>query len=255
MNTLFKKKATPLQSLKYLLLLISIFALIGCTSGDDDLPERIQSFQILSIGDSRVEGHETDFVSYRYELWKLLKNDTRDVDFFGSRIDQRIYPDFQETQFDTQHEGKSGDRIDEALIRLDTLITNNPNVVGNIVLLGIGGNDLIQGISAGTSIQNLNIMIDKLQEANSSTTIFIEKIAPGTTSFQESNAMNQSEYETFNNAISNLALIRSTPQSRVIAVDMSTLLTDEDYADQVHYNQSGAQKIANQYYEAIQLLF
>jgi len=232
MNTWFQKKGKPLQSLKYLLLLIVIFALVGCTSGDDELPERIQSLQILSIGDSRVEGHETDFVSYRYELWKLLKNDDRIIDFLGSRIDQRIYPDFQETQFDINHEGKSGDRIDEALIRLDTLIANNPSAVGNIVLLGIGGNDLVQGVSAGTSIQNLNRLIDKLQEANSTTTIFIEKIAPGTTDFQE-----------------------STSQSKVIAVDMSTILTDEDYADAVHYNQSGAQKIANQYYEAMQLFF
>ncbi|WP_299679357.1 GDSL-type esterase/lipase family protein [uncultured Dokdonia sp.] len=255
MNTWFQRKVTPLQSLNYFLLLIAIFTVVGCTNSDDELPERIQSFQILSIGDSRVEGHETDFVSYRYELWKLLKNDNSVVDFFGSRIDQRVYPDFQETQFDTQHEGKSGDRIDEALVRLDTLLTNNPSVVGNIVLLGIGGNDLIQGISAGTAIQNLNHMIDKLQATNSTTTIFIEKIAPGTSSFQESNAMNQSEYDAFNEAISNLAIIRTTSQSRVIAVDMSTILTDEDYADEVHYNQSGAQKVASQYYEAIQSSF
>lgn len=251
MKNLFKKKRLHLY---YFIFLILSLITISCNS-DDDLPEKIEFFQILSIGDSRVEGHATDFVSYRYELWKLLKENNKNVDFFGSRTDQRIYPDFQEIPFDIHHEGKGGDRVDQALIRLDTLITATPEMVGNVVLIGIGGNDLFQGIPASTSIQNLNLIIDKLQEVNESVTIIIEQIAPGTTDFQESNTMNYSEYIAFNNAISNLAVTRTTPTSKVIAVDMSTILNDQDYADDVHYNESGARKIANQYYEAMQILF
>ncbi len=254
MKILLRRELGQLNLRYYALLLIVIFAFLGCEN-DDDLPENIQLFQILPVGDSRVEGHETDFISYRYELWKLLKENNKDVDFFGSKLDERIYPDFQEISFDNNHEAKGGDRADQALERLDTLIANNPAIVGNIILLGIGGNDLVQGVSANNSIQNISSIIDKLQEVNNSVTIFIEKIAPGSTAFQESNAMNLSEYIAFNNAISNLAITKSTSESRVVVVDMSTILTDEDYADNVHYNQSGAQKIAIQYFEAMQILF
>lgn len=239
---------------RYVILAIVSVAFLSCNN-DDDLSEKIELFQILSIGDSRVEGHKTDFISYRYELWKLLKNDDRNIDFFGTRIDERVYPDFQEIPFDHNHEGRSGDRIDETLGRLEILITNHPDMVGNVVLLGVGGNDLVQGIPLDNSVEHLNLIIDKLQAANTSVTIFIEKIAPGTTSFQESNIVDRSEYTAFNNAISNIAIRKSTVKSRVVVVDMSILLTDENYADDVHYNQPGAQKIANQYFDAMQILF
>ena len=247
-------KIKPLSLRSYLMLFIVSFAFLSCES-EDDAPEGVEFFQILSIGDSRVEGHQTDFISYRYELWKLLKNEGKGVDFSGNRIDERVYPSFQEIPFDSNHEGKSGDRIDEALQRVDSLVINNPEMVGNVALLGIGGNDLVQGIPTSNSIRYLNLIIDRLQETNSSVTIFIERIAPGTTGFQEINGMDQSEYLAFNNAISDLAIARTTLQSRVIVVDMSTILNDADYADDVHYNQSGAQKIANQYFEAMQILF
>ncbi|MFT5890729.1 MAG: lysophospholipase L1-like esterase [Dokdonia sp.] len=254
MKILSRKKVRLLSLRHYVIVLIVSFAFLSCEN-DDDAPEGIEFFQILSIGDSRVEGHQTDFVSYRYELWKLLKNEGKGVDFFGNRIDERVYPSFQEIPFDSNHEGKSGDRIDEALQRVDSLVINNPEMVGNLVLLGIGGNDLVEGVSVDNSMQYLNSIIDKLQEANDSVNIFIEQIAPGTANFQEINGMDQSEYLAFNNAISDIAIAKTTSQSRVIAVDMSTVLTDEDYADDVHYNQSGTQKIANQYFEAMQFLF
>jgi lysophospholipase L1-like esterase len=244
----------PVSLRSYLVVFIVSFAFLSCES-EDDASEGVEFFQILSIGDSRVEGHQTDFVSYRYELWKLLKSEGKGVDFSGNRIDERVYPSFQDIPFDSNHEGKSGDRSDEALERVDSLITNNPEMVGNVALLGLGGNDLVQGIPINNSIRHLNLIIDKLQETNSSITIFIERIAPGTTGFQDNNGLSQSEYVAFNNAIYNIAIAKTTSESKVIVVDMSTVLDDEDYADDVHYNQSGAEKIANQYFEAMQFLF
>ncbi|MEP0264965.1 GDSL-type esterase/lipase family protein [Dokdonia sp.] len=254
MKILSKKNLRPIFVRRYVILLIASFIFLSC-SNEDDLPEKIEFFQILSIGDSRVEGHETDFVSYRYELWKLLKSEDKDVDFLGTRIDERIYPNFQDTPFDTNHEGKGGDKTNEVLGRLDSLIVNNPDMIGNVALLGIGGNDLVQGVPVDNSLRYLNLIIDKLQETNASMTIFIEKIAPGTTSFQESSDLDQARYIAFNNAISDIAINKTTLLSRVVVVDMSAILTDEDYADNVHYNQLGAQKVANQYFDAMQILF
>jgi len=250
MNVVLKRKLKfPIY-----LLSLSILGLVSCEE-DDGSVTTIQSFEILAIGDSRVEGHQTNFVSYRYELWKMLKENNKDVDFLGSRIDERIYPDFQEVPFDVNHEGKGGDVVGQTFARIDTLLTNTPETIGNVALIGLGGNDLIQDIPVDVSMRYLNLIISKLQEANASITIFIEQIAPGTTGYQENNIMGLEDYIRFNNAVAQLEILRSTPQSSVIVVDMSTILTDEDYADDVHYNESGAQKIANQYYEAMQILF
>ncbi len=51
--------------------------------------------------------------------------------------------------------------------------------------------------------------------------------------------------------ILNLANAQSTVNSKVIAVDMSTGFTDNFLADDVHYNEAGAEFIANRYYEAL----
>ncbi|WP_299767349.1 GDSL-type esterase/lipase family protein [uncultured Dokdonia sp.] len=250
MNVVLKRKLKfPIY-----LLSLSILGLVSCEEEDDSVMT-LQSFEILAIGDSRVEGHQTDFVSYRYELWKMLKENNKEIDFLGSRIDERIYPDFQEIPFDINHEGKGGDVVGQTFARIDTLLTNTPEMIGNVALIGLGGNDLIQDVPVDVSVRYLNLMISRLQEANESITIFIEQIAPGTTDYQENNIMGQEDYIRLNNAIAELAILRSTPDSSVITVDMTTILTDEDYADDVHYNESGAQKIANQYFEAMQFLF
>ena len=50
----------------------------------------------------------------------------------------------------------------------------------NVVLLCIGGNDLLNGIDdPQTAIDNIHLIIDAIQNAHPDVTIFIEKIAPG----------------------------------------------------------------------------
>lgn len=242
-----------MHSLKLgIICIIGLTLMLSCNKEENlsiiSPPTSSSSFQILPLGDSRVEGHDTAFESYRYELWKKLKERGLDIDFLGSETDHRTYPDFQNGMFDPNHEGHGGARTDQVLERVNTLISSNPESIGNVVLLCAGGNDLLEAYSASSAISNINEIIDALQMANNSITIFIEKIAAGTTAFNHSNEVDLAEFESFNNLISDVAANQSTSISKVIVVDMSNLLDDSDYADDVHYNNSGAEKIARQYF-------
>lgn len=232
----------------YIFLMLSIALLSNCQK---DQEPQIDYLEILPLGDSRVEGHPEDFVSYRYELWKLLRERNLDVDFVGSRKDQRSYPRVNDESFDIDHEGKSGDRSDQVLSRVNSLIASGAENVGEVVLLGAGGNDLLQMKSYESALSNLEAIIVALQNANPDVTIFIEQIEDGTTELNNYFQELRPNLEAFNAAIPVLAEEKSTATSKVIVVNMYDLLTDDDYADGVHYNEAGAKKIANEYFKAM----
>ncbi|MEM9680947.1 MAG: GDSL-type esterase/lipase family protein, partial [Bacteroidota bacterium] len=230
-------------------LLLVVVLNTGCSNEESSPlpPVSTNEIQILPLGDSRVEGNRPDHESYRYELWKLLISENLDIDFLGSQIDNAIYPRFNDTSFDVNHEGMVGDRTFEVLDRVNQLTSTNPSAVGNVVLLGVGGNDLHQGVSPSAAITNIITIIDALQEANPDVTILLERIAPGRSDFQASSGLTDA-FNTFNSEITIVAGTKTTARSNVLAVDMSGILTDSDYADEIHYNTSGAQKIAQQYF-------
>ena len=206
------------------------------------------SYTILPLGDSRVEGATFNSVSYRYDLWRHLVNDRWDFDFIGTQFDHSSYPVLLGKTFDPDHQGIGGFRTQDILDRIDEFLEELG--APDIVLLGIGGNDLVHNVPVPTAIENINQTIDLLQNSNSNITIFIERIAPG-----RSNIMtpeNIAVYLEFNDSISTLADSQTTDNSRVIAVDMSVDWTDDYMADNLHYNELGAKEVADRYYEAIE---
>lgn len=233
------------------LIAIFIFLLIGCSKEEPFPIETI--YTITALGDSRVEGGPFPaFESFRYYLWQRLIDRGILFDFTGTRNDTKSYPEYNGQQFDPNHEGKLGDRTDQVLDRVTVIIDMAPETLGDVVLLSVGGNDLYQGISGSDAASNIALIVDKLQAHNSSITIFIEQIEDGTTQFNSTGVINATELEVFNNSIFNIASDKTTTTSTVIAVNMVNLLDDDDYADDLHYNASGAVKIANQYFMALE---
>lgn len=57
--------------------------------------------------------------------------------------------------------GKSGDTTESALARIDEVIANNPR----IVIVGLGGNDFLNGVAIQTTEANLRTIIGRLQSA------------------------------------------------------------------------------------------
>ena len=247
----FIKKIMPQKTMN----IISLIAVIvlSCSSDDDAIrvKEPEGELLILPLGDSRVEGARPFFESYRYELWKNLLENNFDVDFTGPETDPASYPVFMEQTFDNDHAGIGGDTTSDVLARLDEALTSS-SVAPDVVLLGIGGNDLLGGVPVTTIIANINDIIDKIQTENERTIILLEQIAPGRSDINTPELLNS--FSQFNAEILETATNQKNNSSTVIAVDMSSNWGDQFMADEVHYNEQGAKEVADRYFTALDAL-
>jgi len=243
---------TNIKKIKWALSIV-LFALItlNCSNSEGTTPPNINNdgTKILPLGDSRVEGARPEFESYRYELWKNIISSNKTANFIGPISDEASYPQFMGKNFDFDHAGVGGFTTSDVLSTLNTaLSTGRPD----IALLGIGGNDLLGGVTVGAAIQNINQIIDRLQSENGNITIVLEQIAPG-----RSNIMNTTTTRLFNDFNEAIALVgpdKSTSTSQVIIVNMQPNWSDDYMADDVHYNQAGAKIVADRYYAVLQSL-
>jgi len=164
------------------------------------------TINIMMIGDSITEGgggvpdvpennqsdytsgfiQNADFIAYRGELWRLLKNDGyifgTDLDFTGNRIGGSNYPD---ANFDQNHQGISGYRSDQIRDEIDQFLSISPSPV-NMVLIHIGTNDPGNGIPIGiyndenesnnTTVNNVKKILNSIFTANANTKVFVARI-------------------------------------------------------------------------------
>lgn len=222
----------------------------ACNKGDDSSLsiQNTSINKILALGASRVEGSRPEFESYRYELWKSLKENNWIFDFIGTQTDESYYPTFNNMNFDLDHEGRGGWTSGEILNGLGYWL--NQTGSADIVLLSSpGGNDALEGLPYSQAVSNINNIIDVLQADNPSVKIILEQMAPArsdimTTELTEFFTQMQQE-------VINIAVNKTTTSSTVISVDMFTGFSDVLLADDVHYNESGAVFIANRYYTVL----
>jgi lysophospholipase L1-like esterase len=193
---------------------------------------------------------ENDFhESYRYELWKNLVDSNYNFDFVGRQKDYGNYEEYSGEEFDNDHEGAGGYESEDVLDNIDEILAaiSSPD----LVLLSIGGNDLLDGGNPPSEpISNIIELVEKLQTHNSNVTIFLEQIAPANSETMTSSLTNN--INDFNSQIISIADSLSTNTSKVIALDMNTNFNESYLADAVHYNQAGAKFIADIYFDGIQ---
>ena len=214
-----------------LLILISLFATIISSCKKDD------------------EEENDFFESYRYELWKNLVDNNYNFDFVGRQKDYGNYEEYSGQEFDNDHEGGGGFESEDVLANIDEVLAaiSSPD----IVLLSIGGNDLLDGGNPPSEpISNIVELVEKLQSHNSNVTIFLEQIAPANSETMTSSLTNN--INDFNSQIISIADSLSTNTSKVIALDMNTNFNESYLADDVHYNEAGAKFIADIYFGGIQ---
>ena len=232
------------------LLLLSALLIFACSSDDSNHdipnPNNSSAIKIMPLGASRVEGGRPNYESYRYYLWKNLKDNNFVFDFIGTQSDEATYPSFNGEDFDDDHEGRGGwtsgdilDGLDDWLAQLET-----PDVV---LISSPGGNDGLESLSFSQAVSNINFIIDILQENNPSVTIIIEQMAPARSdimTIELTNFFYQMQQEVLN-----ISTNKSTASSNVIPINMYTGFTDNLLADDVHYNIDGAKFIAERYLE------
>ncbi len=120
----------------------------------------------------------------------------------------------------------------------------------DIVLLSSpGGNDALQGLPYSQAVSNINSIIDILQADNPNITIIVEQMAPGRSDIMTPELTDF--FDQMQSEVLNIATSQTTSTSLVIAIDMFTGFNDGLLADDVHYNEAGADFIATRYYDTI----
>ena len=239
--------------MKETLLTLVIFSVIFGCSNDEDSPKPISTSinKIMTLGASRVEGSRPDYESFRYNLWKNLIENNWTFDFIGSQSDEAFYPSYNGFDFDIDHEGRGGWTSGQILDGVGDWLTETgpPDI---ILFSSPGGNDALEQLSYSEAVSNINSIIDIIQSSNPNCIIIIEQMAPGHSEIMTAeltNFWNQIQQEVLD-----IAENKTTENSQVIAIDMFTGFGDNFLADDVHYNEDGAEFIANRYYKILENL-
>ncbi|WP_375435492.1 GDSL-type esterase/lipase family protein [uncultured Hymenobacter sp.] len=197
----------------------------------------------MPFGDSVTQG-DAQHNSYRRPLWIKLQNGGYYVDFVGSQNSNFAGPP-RNTDFDLNHEGHWGWRADELLYSVtDWASTYHPD----IVLLHVGTNDMLQGQSVSSTVDEISQIIDRLRSVNPNVKLLLAKLIPTTRSINGT-------ISALNEALAGLASQKNTTQSSVTLVDQNANFDAyADTYDGVHPNDGGEEKVAAAWYHALQPL-
>ena len=133
-------------------LLALTLALAGCGSDGPETRCRLPTdATVLAVGDSITRGYGADGQGYPEQLQSLLQSDS-------ARSGIRVV-----------NHGIDGERTDGLLARIDTeLAQNRPSVV----LLTIGGNDLLRKQPEAQTRRNLQTIVDRIRAAGAWPIVF-----------------------------------------------------------------------------------
>ena len=199
-------------------------------------PGTAQDLRIMPLGDSITES-QTGFASYRYWLWQSLEDFGFCADFVGNEVGVNGTPLF--TDFDQDHEGHSGIRADQVRNQVQGWAAAvNPDVV----MIHIGTNDLWQGQSPASTRDDIAGIIDEIRIARPRAVILLAQIIP----------MGPADVVPLNALLPALVAAKNTEVSPVVLVDQFTGFNlAADTWDNVHPNESGEIKIANNFFDAL----
>ncbi len=197
------------------------------------------AIKIMPVGDSITESFTTH-ASYRFWLFNKLKTAGYDVDFVGTMTGVNggppLYPNF-----DQNHEGHSGWRADEIQANMVGWATS---AQPDIVLLHAGTNDVEQGQSNSSTINEISATIDNLRSVRPNAIILLAQVIPENGFATQINALN--------GLIATLAGQKNTAQSPVILVNQNAGFdVAQDTYDGVHPDESGEIKMSDKWFSAL----
>ena len=210
------------------------------------------NIKITTIGNSITQA-EDGYNSYRKELWEQLTLAGYNVDFVGSENKNKDNNDFLDSNFDPDHEGHWGWRIDEIINgrsgegKLSDWLTG---YTPDVALIHLGSNDAIQNNSATSSASELKQVIDILRQDNPNVTIFLAQLIP------TDRSSTNTRIEQLNNLIPGIVAEKNQANSPVILVDQNSGFNgNTDTYDGVHPNVNGEAKMAQKWFDALKNYF
>jgi len=198
-----------------------------------------QPVRIMPLGDSITQaaaGH----ASYRYWLWQRLQAAGYAADFVGSMHENHGGP-AAHADFDGDHEGHWGWRIDQVLPELDAwLAAARPQ----IVLCHLGTNDFREPIPQ--IVGELSDLIDKIRAYDGDCAILLAQLIP---------LGDHPKIVQINRAIAALVADKAGDRGPLILVDQySTYDGNILNYDRVHPNEQGEQLMAERWFAALKPL-
>jgi lysophospholipase L1-like esterase len=184
------------------------------------------TLKIMPVGDSCTDGMgDPNMGSYRTDLYKLYTNAGLSIDFVGSR---KGGPG---TLPDRDHEGHSGWMIPQIASNIDNwLNTYKPDVV----LLWIGGNDMILG--GNNNYRGLSNLIDQILRNKPNIKIFVADYYPVPDQIRQYNANIPGVVQEKTNAGKPVYFVKLSGMDFVRSTDLSS--------DGLHLNPNGYSKAA-----------
>ena len=192
--------------------LSSLLIVGGCDSTPEQ--ERLENnAQIVALGDSLTYGYgaspETAYPTVLDEM----------------------------TDWQVDNAGVNGDTSADVLARLDTVIANKPD----LVLLGVGGNDVLQRIPPETTKANITQIVQQLKAADIPVVLIAEPYFSSSALFGR--ASDNPIYED----------IAKREQVPLFADGWSKILSDDSLkSDQIHANAQGYRQFAENLHEFLQ---
>jgi lysophospholipase L1-like esterase len=201
---------------------------------------------ILPLGDSITQAN-LDRQSYRYPLWIKLIDAGISFDLVGSQNSNPqgnpVWPDYHGLSFDRDHEGHGGWRAEQILDSLPLWLND---YTPDIVLLHIGTNDVLDGQSTQSTVDEIKLIIDELRDDNPRVIVLLAKLIP-TASPDENQGI-----VDLNSRMDRIAASKATPVSPVLVVDQNSGFdADQDTYDGIHPNRAGEENIAERWAHAI----
>lgn len=139
--------------------------------------------------------------------------------------------------WNVKNEGINGNTTADILQRLDGIIAQKPK----LVLLGIGGNDVLRRVPSKTTEDNLNQIISRLKQANIPVILIAEPHL--SMSALVGKASDNPIYEP----------IAKSQQILLFADEWSRILSDKSLkSDEIHANSQGYRQFAENLYQFLQ---
>lgn len=116
----------------------------------------------------------------------------------------------------------------------------------NVVLLHAGTNDLDRSYDPARAPQRLGSLIDQILTTCPDVVVLVARIVPS------KQPLLQDRISTFNSQIADVISQRARAGKHVLPVDMFDSFTTSDLADDLHPNDRGYKKMADQWHQAIE---
>lgn len=136
--------------------------------------------------------------------------------------------------------GVNGDTSEDVLNRLDGIIKQKPN----LILLGIGGNDVLRKVDPETTKANINQIVDEIQSANIALVLIAEPYLSSSALFGKASD---------NPIYAQIAQEKDVPLFGRSDGGWSVILSDNALkSDRIHANAQGYAKFADNLYDYLQ---